>query len=424
MGINMNERKFLKGFLTGMLCSLLVLGAAGFGFYIFTGGGNAPAGALRSYNLNPMWIKGDYDKKELDKETIFYKLQYLQNMIDKYFLFEQDPDAIADGIYSGLMNSLDDRYSGYYNEKDYKALQESSSGTYYGIGVQVTQNVNTGIITVTRVFSGSPALESGLLPGDTIYKVEDMEVTGMDLNNVVSHLKGGEGTTVRVEIFRPSINDYVVMDVERRNVEIDTISHKMLTDRIGYIQLMEFDGVTYDQFMQAYGDLNSQGMEALMLDLRGNPGGLINSATDILDEFLPEGIVVYTEDKNGQGETYMSDEERQINIPLVVLVDGSSASASELFASAIKDYEWGTIVGTTTFGKGIMQNLIPLGDGSAMKITVGNFFTKSGYLIHENGVEPDVEVDLPDEMKIMPEVPVDQDTQIQSGIEVLNGELQ
>lgn len=425
----MNENnRFWKGFISGFLTTMVIaiIIGAGAGF-IWLGGSISPKpyspSNHKKYSLMPMLVQGDYEKTELDHEKIQYKLQFLQNMIDKYYLFEQNPTETEEMIYTGFVAGLKDPYSSYYGAEEYTAMKESSSGTYYGIGVQVTQSVKTGEITITRVFTGSPALEAGLLPEDRFLKVAGTEVTGMDLTAVVALLKGGEGTEVEVEIYRPSSNDILTFSVQRRQVEVDTVLHELMDGGIGYIQLMEFDEVTYEQFMLAYQDLEAQGMKALVIDLRGNPGGLINSATDILNELLPEGVIVYTKLKSGDGDTYYSDNKKEITIPLSVLVNGSSASASELFASAVKDYGKGTIVGTTTFGKGIMQHLVPLGDDTALKLTVGNFYTKSGYLIHGNGVEPDVEAELDEELKTMVEIPKERDNQLQKAVEILNSQL-
>lgn len=425
----MNENnRFWKGFFSGFLTTMVIVIIVGAGAgFIWVGRGISSGpyspSNYKKYSLKTILVQGDYEKTELDQEKIQYKLQFLQNMIDKYYLFEQDPTAAEEMTYTGFVAGLKDPYSAYYSVEEYTSMRESSSGTYYGIGVQVTQSVKTGEITITRVFSGSPAFEAGLLPEDRFLKVAGNEVTGMDLSAVVALLKGGEGTEVEVEVYRPGLNDIITFSVERRQVEVDTVLHEMMEGKIGYIQLMEFDEVTYEQFMLAYQELEAQGMEALVIDLRGNPGGLINSATDILNELLPEGVIVYTKLKSGDGDTYYSDDKKEITIPLSVLVNESSASASELFVSAVKDYGKGTIVGTTTFGKGIMQHLVPLGDNTALKLTVGNFYTKSGYLIHENGVEPDVAVELNEELKTMVEIPKDQDNQLQKAIEVLNSEL-
>jgi len=416
-----NKRSFKKGVIIGLIPGILltIIMSVALIVNIF----KADFKAL-NYRLNPINTMGEYEKTDLDFDKIRYKLEYLQNMVDKYYLFEKDPILIEDNIYKGLIRGLDDAYSEYYSKEELDAMLEASSGTYYGIGVQVSQNMDTGIVTIVRVFVGSPAEAAGILPNDILHKANGEDIFTMDINTVVSKIKGAEGTYVNIEIYRPSTDEYIEMDVKRGKVEVDTTSHKMLTDKVGYIQLMEFDDVTYSQFMKAYEELTLDGMQGLIVDLRGNPGGLLTSATDILDEILPEGIILYTEDANGKGDEYRSNDSNQINIPMVVLINGSSASASELFASAVKDFEWGTIVGTTSYGKGIMQSIIPIGDGSGVKLTTGRFFTKSGEIIHGNGVAPDVEVELDEGLETQIEIAPEDDNQLQKCIEVINEKLQ
>jgi len=419
-----NNNKFWRGFLAGVLSTAGIAVIAGvFIIALNVGVKNDSLGMKNTYNLNTRLVGGDYEKSTLDYDHILTKMQFLQNIIDKYYLYGVDARKLEDMIYSGMLAGLDDVYTGYYNEEDYQALQESTTGIYYGIGVQVQQDTDTGVISITKVFSGGPSFEAGLRPEDAIYKIDDMEVIGMDLNTVVTYIKGSEGSTVNLTIYRASTKEYLEFEVERREVSIDTTTYNMIGDTIGYIQLTEFDEVSHEQFVEAYKDLESQGMEAMIVDVRGNPGGLLSSVVDILDEILPEGVLIYTEDKNGNGDTYTSDEERQINIPMAVLVNGNSASASEAFAGAIKDYGWGTIVGTTTFGKGIAQSMLPLGDGTAIKITESNYFTPSGNNIHGIGIEPDVVVELDEALKTMAVIDQQDDNQLQKAIEIVTEEL-
>ena len=213
------------------------------------------------------------------------------------------------------------------------------------------------------------------------------------------------------------------MDVERRSVEMDTVTSEMLGDQIGYIQITSFDGVTADQFKDALSELESQNLAGLVIDLRDNLGGLVDSVVEIADWMLPEGTIVYTEDKNGEGESYESDEEHQFTKPLAVLVNGYSASASEIFAGAIKAYGTGTLVGTKTFGKGIVQNIIPLEDGSAVKMTVSRYFTPDGICIHEEGIEPDLEVELPEELESKAVLTQEEDVQLQEAIKAVEEKI-
>ena len=252
----------------------------------------------------------------------------------------------------------------------------------------LSQDVTTGIITVVQAFEGTPAAEAGLQPGDILYQVEGEEVTGQDLTLVVTDLKGEENTEVHIGIVRDG--EILEMTLTRKNIEIPTVDYELLEEGIGYIAISEFEDLTDDQFMEAFEDLKSQGMEKLIIDLRNNGGGLVDVTCNILDQLLPEGTIVYTEDKYGERQTEYSDAEHYFDGEMAVLVNGNSASASEIFAGAIKDYGVGTLIGTQTYGKGIVQSLFRLEDGSAVKITVSRYYTPAGNNIHEVGITPDI----------------------------------
>ncbi|MFQ9509572.1 MAG: S41 family peptidase [Lachnospiraceae bacterium] len=351
------------------------------------------------------------------------KIKNLENIIHEKYLFDIDESQMEDGIYKGLLSSLGDPYSVYYNKEEYQALMESTSGTYCGIGVLVSQNRETGVITVVKPFEGGPGYEAGILPGDILYKVAGEEVSGIDVSKVVANIKGEEGTSVDITVYRSGEDKYIDFTLQRRSIEVPTVAHQMLEDKIGYIQITEFDSVTYDQYMEAFNDLQDQGMEGLIVDLRDNPGGLVDVTVKILDEMLPEGKIVYTEDKNGDGNTWTSDAEHSFDKPLVVLVNGNSASASEIFSGAVKDYGVGTLVGTKTFGKGIVQVVMGMEDGTAIKLTVSRYFTPNGICIHETGIEPDVAVELSDELKTKAVITAEEDNQLQKAIEVIKEKI-
>lgn len=296
---------------------------------------------------------------------------------------------------------------------------ESSSGTYCGIGSTVQQNVTTKIMTIVKPFVGGPAYEAGMLPGDIIYKVDGTDVTGMDINSVVAMMKGEEGTKVTVTVIREGVDDPIEMEITRRTVEVPTIEYEMLADDIGYVLISEFDDVTVDQFKDAIKTLKKNGMRALVIDLRDNPGGLLTAVVSMLDYMLPKGMIVYTEDKYGSRDEYRSTDEEVFDLPLAVIVNGNSASASEIFAAAIQDYKIGTIVGTTSFGKGIVQSVFPLSDGTAVKLTVSKYYTPNGRSIHGTGVTPDLEVDLLDELKKKVTIEHEEDNQLQAAIQHL-----
>ncbi len=322
------------------------------------------------------------------------KLESIEELIDDNFYFEDDDQAKQDGIIRGYMDSLDDPYSIYYTAEEYASFMEDTGGEYVGVGVQVSQNIETKVIKVTKVFDG-PAKEAGILSEDVITKVNGEDISTQEIDAVVDKIKGEEGTEVTITVYRASDAKEYDFTMPRRKVENPTVEYKMLGHNIGYIQVSSFYEVTGEQFVEAIVNLQANGMEGLVVDLRDNGGGLLDIAVSMLDYMLPEGKIVYTADKDGNVTSeFTSDAENQFNMPLAVLVNGYSASASEIFAGAIKDYGIGTIIGTTTYGKGIVQRLFPLDDGSAVKLTIAKYFTPNGNDIHEVGIVPDVEVEL------------------------------
>ncbi len=368
--------------------------------------------------------RADGEKEiNLTNKEVQEKLTEIEDLMNDYFLDELDEGQIETWLYKGAVAGLGDPYAAYYTVEEYQSLRDSTNGSYCGIGVEISQNINTGLVTVARVFEDSPAMEAGLKPGDILYTVGDTEVTGMDLTMIVSRIKGEENTEVNISVAREGEEDYLEFLVQRRTIEIQTVGSVMLEDQIGYISISSFDDVTTDQFIKALDDLEAQGLKGLIVDLRNNGGGLVSSVCAILDRLLPEGLIVYTEDKYGNREEETSDAEHYFDKPLAVLVNGNSASASEIFAGAVKDYEIGTLVGTTTYGKGIVQKIYPLHDGTAVKLTVSKYYTPKGNNIHEIGIEPDVEIDLEEALKKEAVVPLEEDNQLQKAVEVLEQQM-
>ena len=323
------------------------------------------------------------------------KLETIQDLIDKNFYFEDDEQELQDGIIKGYMEGLEDPYSVYYTQEEYASFLEDSEGEYVGVGVQVSQAADTKIITVVRVFDESPAKAAGVLAEDIITKVDGEDISSQDIDTVVDKIRGEEGTEVTLTVYRSSDGRDHDLTMQRQKVENPTVTYKMLDDHIGYVSISSFYEVTANQYKQAVESLEEQGMEGLIVDLRDNGGGLLDIAVEMLDYMLPEGKIVYTEDKDGNiTSEYTSTDEEQFTLPLAVLVNGYSASASEIFAGAIKDYGIGTLVGTNTFGKGIVQRMFPLKDGSAIKLTIAKYFTPNGNDIHKVGIKPDVEVEF------------------------------
>lgn len=362
---------------------------------------------------------GDYTSENVSESDVDDKLDLISSLIEDYYLYEDDIDKedLIDGIYSGYAGALGDSYTEYYDEEETEALYESTSGEFSGIGATMSQSLDSGEITISNVYEDSPADKAGMKSGDIIYKVDGRSVSGQDLETVVSWIKGERGTDVVIHVLRNG--EELELTATRDIIEVQTVSHEMKDGQIGYILISEFDSVTYDQFVAALDDLESQGMQGLVIDLRGNPGGNLTTVTDMLKLLLPEGTIVSTKDKYGNTEEITCDGKHEFTKPLAVLVNQYSASAAEIFSGAIQDYDTGTIVGMTTYGKGVVQQLMDLGDGTCLKVTIAEYYTPSGRSINGTGVTPDVEVEYEyDENN--PEA----DNQLDKALEVVREELE
>ena len=430
-----NKNKFWKGALVGALLTAFAgLIIVGMSLGIFLIGRTAIDGPQQAAESN----QAENQNGSLDVNRITKKITTLQQIIDKYYLFDEDTTQVEDWIYKGMMFGLNDPYTTYYTAEEYQKLNEDTEGEYHGIGVMISQNRGTGLITVIKVFKDTPAAEAGMRPGDILYKVGDMEVTGMDMDILVKdYIKGKDGSEVELTVFRQDEGEYVDLKMERRTVTVQTVEYQMMEDSVGYIAVSQFDVVTADQFKAAVNDLEKQGMKKLVVDLRNNPGGVLGTVVDMLDYILPDDLtiegdkdlvrtnpeatlLVYMADKNGKGEQEYASDGHSLDIPMAVLVNGESASASEVFTGAMKDYGRATIVGTKTFGKGIVQNLIPLDNGTAIKMTTAHYYTPSGFDLHGKGIEPDVEVELKEELRNQITVDVKEDNQIEAALKALN----
>ena len=358
----------------------------------------------------------------LNEESIS-KINELSAYAKVYYYNDMDLEAIQDSMYEGLIEGLGDKYSVYYNAEDYKELQLSTTGQYYGIGAGLTQDLDTMVVSITKVYKGTPSEAAGLKNDDIIISVDGVDGTSMEVSELVKLIRGEAGTTVHLEIYRPGTDEYLSFDVERADITLPSVDYEMLENGIGYIIIDSFETETAHQFEAAVSELTAQGMQAMILDVRYNPGGMITSVVDIADAILPEGLVVYIEDKEGNRQEFTSDGDSYMDLPIVVLVNEDSASASEILAGAIKDYEYGTLIGTTTFGKGIVQTIFPLPDGDAVKLTTAKYFTPNGNYIHEVGIEPDIELEYEYLDPEGVEYERQYDNQIVKAIEVLSQEL-
>lgn len=349
------------------------------------------------------------------------KLKQLKTVIDEYYLGEVDEEQLREYSYKGMIAGLEDPYSVYYTKEEYEDVEESSEGIFSGVGIVLTQDMETKAITVVKPMKDGPAQKAGIKAGDILTKVEGEEISSdEDLSSVVSRVKGKEGTKVTLTFSRDGKEkDYTLT---RQEIKNPTVEYEMLENKVGYIKITEFDEVTVEQFDDALSQLENDGMKKLVLDLRDNPGGLLDAVVDIADRILPTGMIVYTEDKNGKKTEYEARSAECVEQPIAVLINGNSASASEILAGAIQDYKAGTLVGTTSYGKGIVQNIFQLGDGSAVKLTIANYYTPKGRNIHKKGIDPDVEVELKESLKDEIEIKKSEDNQLQEALKVLEKE--
>jgi len=393
------ERKklFYKGMLVGMLSITVVFGLTFLiGWLVLSIQIRNTRQELAEQINNSQSTGGQTDQEKQESvlnQTLVWKMQIIEQMIRQSYYRDEDIDAkeMETGIYDGMIESLGDVYSDYYTPEELQDLMEQTSGIYYGIGAAVSLDTLTTYPKIATVYAGTPAEEAGLRENDIIYEVEGQSTYGLSLDEVVSHIKGNEGTWVTLTIVREGETDYLSIKVQRRKVDIPTVAFEMFDDGMAYIQIAEFNDKTVEQFTNYLDAARSDRMKGLIIDLRSNPGGSLDSVVKICQAILPKGLIVYTEDKYGKRSEYFSEGDKQLEVPLVVLINGNSASASEILAGAVKDYEIGTLVGTKTYGKGIVQSVMPMSDGSAIKLTISSYFTPKGHNIHKIGVAPDVE---------------------------------
>ncbi len=360
------------------------------GFFL---GGAAAGALLMAAGLNA-WSGGMLFSKGILSGQTVQKVNVLKQLIDQHYYKadEVTDEQLEEGIYKGLLESLDDPYSVYYTPDEVEKLNETISGTYTGIGAYVSRDASTGYPKIAGVISGAPAEKAGLQTDDLLLEADGESLQDLDLDMAVSRIKGEKGTTVHLTISRDGKKQE--MDVTRDEVHSETAAGRMLGDGIGYLQIAEFDDVTPDQFTEELEKLQDQGMKGLVLDLRNNPGGTVDAVTSIAQYLIPEGLVFYMQYPDGSRKDYKADGTDWINLPIAVLVNGNSASASEILSSAIQDSGAGTIIGTQTYGKGVVQTVYSLQDGTEVKLTISEYFTRNGHEINKIGVTPDQKVEF------------------------------
>ena len=414
------HKSFRSGFLKGILITIIVCAAVVLIFGWIKDNKKITVGTYGSQKDGNSQVQR-YDQL-LDQEAID-KINYLAAFIQANYYEEVDTDQLLNGLYKGMYESLD-QYSDYYTEEEFQEILSTEvEGSYSGIGATLQQNSETKQVKVIKVQENSPAEKAGLKTGDIIVKADEYQADQMSLSEFVEHLKGEEGTTVHLTVTRDKTAEKLEMDIVRKKLEMQSVYYEMFEKQIGYIQITEFTDTTPKQFEQALEDLQKQKLEGLIVDLRNNPGGMVNAVTQILDDILPEGLIVYTEDRAGNREEFKSTDEKSLSVPLTVLVNGSSASASEIFAGAIKDRNYGTLIGTRTFGKGIVQGIQSLKDQTAVKLTISRYYTPNGTCIQGTGIEPDIVLDYKFQGKDGEDYSYSFDNQIQKAIEVLEKEI-
>ena len=401
-----NKKSFFKGALTGALAVLLVMSMVSCGIKL---PGTSKTSKKSSSTSN---------SEELLDDSTKTKLELLEQLVDESYSGDIDMDDLQEGLYRGYIDGLGDKYSVYYDEDETKALMQSTSGEFGGIGALFSQDKDTKVITFLKVYEGSGAEEAGFKVDDILYKVDGKDISGEDLSEVVSKIRGDEGTTVELTVLRGDDGEEYTATVTRKIVQTDTVYHEMKEDKIGYIQVTEFDDVTTDQYKEALEDLENQGMKGLVVDLRNNPGGNVDTVTDMLDLMLPEGTTLSIKDKQGKESVYESDDEHQFTKPLVVLVNENSASASEIFSGAIQTFGTGEVVGTTTYGKGVVQQIFDLKDGTSVKLTIAEYLIAGQVGINGQGVTPDVEVQYEKDAQNP-----DRDNQLEKALEEVKNKL-
>lgn len=363
--------------------------------------------------------RGEYEEIYSVYED-FSKVLILESLIKDNYLREVNDDDLIDGQLKGMVDALKDPYSQYMTAEEYHDFHEQSSGIYGGIGVIVTPGEDN-FITVVSPIEGTPGEKAGLKPGDKIIRVDGKEFTADEMDAAVKVMKGEPNTDVTLSIMRKNKEEEnKILDkvITREEIRLVTVKSETIDENIGYIKITSFDELTDEDFKEALNNLENANVEGLVLDLRYNPGGLLDVTSNIADELLGDVDIVYTETKDGERE-YLKSGKSMTDLPLVILINEGSASASEILAGAIKDHDRGELIGTTSFGKGVVQRIRPLKDGSALKLTISEYFTPNGTNIHGIGIEPDIVVELPEDIEAIGTENLEEDLQLQKALEVL-----
>ena len=362
-----------------------------------------------------------WDENGMSKEAVEIKdkAEILSSYINRFYLNDIDYGKMGDIIYKAMVSGLDDKYAAYYTKDEYKDISEKTKGEFCGIGAYISQGKNDNSLKVAGVVKGGPAEKAGIKKGDIIVEVDGENIQGKDSSYAVSKMKGKKGTNVSISVMRKGNKKPITFNIKREVIHDNTVSYKMLDNNIGYISVSAFETVTKKQFKSAVDCLEKKNEKGIIIDLRDNGGGLFDTALDMLDQILPKKLVVYTKDKNGVAEEYYTKDDKEIKIPIVILVNGNSASASEVFCGALRDYGKAKLLGTKTFGKGIVQSSFAFRDGTGLKFTTSKYYTPKGINIHGTGFEPDIKVKSNGKMTALKESGYKVDNQINAALDYL-----
>lgn len=362
-----------------------------------------------------------WDENGMSKEAVEIKdkAEILSSYINRFYLNDIDYGKMGDIIYKAMVSGLDDKYAAYYTKDEYKDISEKTKGEFCGIGAYISQGKNDNYLKVAGVVKGGPAQKAGIKKGDIIVEVDGENIKGKDSSYAISKMKGKKGTNVSISVMRKGNKKPITFNIKREVIHDNTVSYKMLDNNIGYISVSAFETVTKKQFKSAVDCLEKKNEKGLIIDLRDNGGGLLDTALDMLDQILPKKLVVYTKDKNGVAEEYYTKDDKEIKIPIVILVNGNSASASEVFCGALRDYGKAKLLGTKTFGKGIVQSSFAFRDGTGLKFTTSKYYTPKGINIHGTGFEPDIKVKSNGKMTALKESGYEVDNQINAALDYL-----
>ena len=355
------------------------------------------------------------------EQDLIAQLEKYKSIVDEYYLGEVDEDALKEGAIKGYIEGLGDPYTEYISKEDMEGYMQDTLGNYVGIGIYMILDKEDGKIKVVAPMQGSPAEAAGIKAGDIIETINGESYTLEEMEDASEKIKGEEGTTVKLGIIRGT--EELEIEVKRENIKVNPVNGEVLENNIGYIQFSSFDKTTAEDFKAKYEELKSKGINSLIIDLRNNGGGLVDQATKIADYFTEKDVpLLYEVDKNGNEEEVKSEDGVLIDIPTIILTNENTASASEILAGALKDLDKATIVGTKTYGKGVIQEIFTLRDGSGIKLTTEEYQTPNHNKINKVGIEPDEKVELPETVTNVLDVPEDQDTQLQKAMEILSQE--